>query len=127
MPLPKLPVDVIAESKTQAQENAGIEVSEKAPMTITFSERLDFNGRSTDPEGQPAARADFYGIVKANMEDSLLYCEQQMITFTDREVPLAQLGSMSKGQSKPKADRDALEPANEDAGDPGEAEPPPQG
>ncbi len=49
-----------------------------------------------------------------------------MITFTDKEVPLAQLGAMSKGQSKPKAGGDALEPANEDVGDDSEAETPPQ-
>ena len=101
------PADVIIKSKPKPKKRAGIPVSEKTPMTITFSERMDFNGRSTDADGHPAARADFYGIVKANMEDSLLYCEEQMITFTDREVPLAQLGAMSKGQSKPKADRGA--------------------
>ncbi len=103
MPRPKLPVDVIVKSKPKPKTRAGIPVSEKAPMTITFSERMEFNGRTTDADGHPSARADFYGIVTANMEDSLLYCEEQMITFTDKEVPLAQLGSMSKGQSKAKA------------------------
>ncbi|HKI16359.1 MAG TPA: hypothetical protein VKA15_00685, partial [Isosphaeraceae bacterium] len=116
------PRDGAAKSKPKPKTRAGLPLSEKEPMTITFTERMEFNGRTTDPDGHPSARADFYGIITAKMEDSLLYCEEQMITFTDKEVPLAQLGSMSKGQSKPKAGSNALEPANEDAGADGEAE-----
>ena len=91
-------------------------------MTITFTERMEFNGRTTDPDGHPSARADFFGIITAKMEDSKLYCEEQMITFTDKEVPLAQLGTTSKGQSKPKAGGNALDLANEDVEADGEAE-----
>ena len=64
-----------------------------------------FNGRTVDPDGAPSARADFFGIVTAKMEDALLHAEEQMIAYTDRVVPLAQLGAMSKGRSKPKPDR----------------------
>ncbi len=56
-------------------------------MTIGFSENMQFTGRSVDPEGRPAARADFHGIVTAQMEDALLHCTEKMIAFTDREVP----------------------------------------
>ena len=69
-------------------------------MTINFSERMHFAGRSVDPEGRPAARIDFYGIVTAEMEDAKLHAKKQMIAFTDREVPLAQLGEMSKAKRK---------------------------
>ena len=69
-------------------------------MTINFSERMHFAGRSIDPEGRPAARIDFYGIVTAEMEDAKLHAKKQMIAFTDREVPLAQLGEMSKVKKK---------------------------
>ena len=66
-------------------------------MTIGFSENMEFTGRSVDPEGRPAAQAEFYGIVTAQMEDALLHCTKKMIAYTDREVPLAQLGKMSGG------------------------------
>ena len=85
-------------------------------MTIGFSENMEFTGRSVDPEGRPAARADFHGIVTAQMEDALLHCTEKMIAFTDREVPLAQLGKMTQDQSQSKPDGEAT---NED----GEAEP----
>ena len=45
------------------------------------------------PRAGPRGRADFFGIVNAEMTDARLHCEQKMIVFTDREVPLAELGS----------------------------------
>jgi hypothetical protein len=116
------PAKAKPEPKPKPKTRAGVPLSEKEPATIVFSERMEFNGRTTDPNGQPSARADFYGIITAELEDALLYCEEQMITFTDKEVPLAQLGAMSKGKSKAMAGGDAVEPANEDAGDDGKAE-----
>ena len=71
-------------------------------MTIGFSENMEFTGRSVDPEGRPAAMADFHGIVTAQMEDALLHCTEKMIAFTDREVPLTQLGKMTQEQSQSK-------------------------
>ena len=85
---------------TKPKTRAGKPLNNKVPMTISFSERMNFAGRSVDPEGRPAARIDFYGIVTAEMEDALLYAEEKMIAFTDREVPLAQLGEMSKAKKK---------------------------
>jgi hypothetical protein len=64
---------------------------------------MEFNGRTVDPEGKPAGRADFFGIVTAELEDALLHCEERMIAFTDKVVPLAQLGAMSTPQPKPKS------------------------
>ncbi len=81
---------------------AGRPLTEKVPLTISFTERMRFFGRTKDPEGNPSARADFYGIVNARMEDALLHCEEQMHAFTDKEVPLAELGKMSN--SKPGVD-----------------------
>jgi hypothetical protein len=112
--------DGAARSKPKPKTRAGVPLSEKVPMTITFTERMEFNGRTTDPDGNPSARADFFGISTAKMEDSLLHCEEQMITFTDKEIPLAQVGTTSKGPSKPKAGSNALDAANEDVD--GEAE-----
>ena len=57
---------------------------------------MEFNGRSVDPEGHPAGRTDFYGIVTAQLEDALLHCEERMIAYTDRIVPFTKLGSLSK-------------------------------
>ena len=73
------------------------------PLVISFTDGMDFTGRTVDPEGRPAAQANFYGIVTAEMEDAKLHGEEKMIAYTDKVVPLAQLGEMSKAQSKPKA------------------------
>jgi hypothetical protein len=106
--------DVAADAKPKTR--AGVPMSEKVPMTIGFSENMEFTGRSIDPEGNPAAQAVFHGIVTAQTEDSLLHCTEKMIAYTDREVPLTQLGKMSQGQSQTKPGDKA---ANED----GAAEP----
>jgi hypothetical protein len=89
---------------------------EKVPTKIQFSERMEFSGRTTNPEGEPAGRADFYGIVTAQMQDALLYCQEKMIAYTDRPVPLAELGAMSKAKSQPKPGDNAADPANAAAG-----------
>jgi hypothetical protein len=97
---------------SRSQTRAGRPVNGNAPTTIAFSERMEFTGRTTDPDGHPAARADFYGIVTAQMEDALLHCEEKMIGFTDRVVPLAQLGEMSRSRSTRKAREDLPESPN---------------
>jgi hypothetical protein len=61
-----------------------------------------FNGRSTDPENRPAAKAIFYKNVLAEMEDALLSCKETMTTYTDKPVPLADLGKMSQAGGAPK-------------------------
>ncbi len=103
----------VSEEKANSNDNAvdakpktraGVPLSKKVPMTIAFSEKMEFTGRSVDPEGRPAARADFHGIVLAEMEDAMLYCTEKMITFTDREVPLTQLGKMSQKPSPSQSD-----------------------
>jgi hypothetical protein len=98
-----------AKSKTRA----GRPVDRSKPTTIAFSERMKFIGRTTDPEGNPAARADFFGVVTAQMEDALLHAEEKIIAFTDRVVPLAQLGAMSRSRSK-------VKPSSPDEGPPAE-------
>jgi hypothetical protein len=106
--------DTAADAKPKTR--AGVLMSEKVPMTIGFSESMEFTGRSVDPEQRPAARADFHGIVTAQMEDALLHCTKKMIAFTDREVPLTKLGTMTQDKSQSKGDGDV---ANKN----GEAEP----
>jgi hypothetical protein len=76
---------------------AGRLVGDKDLLTITWTKSMQFNGRTKDPSGNPAGRADFFGIVDAKMTDAKLHCEEQMIVFTDREVPLNQLGDASAG------------------------------
>ena len=74
---------------------AGRALSEEVVSTIRFSKAMEFNGKSVDPAGHPAGRTDFFGIVTAQLEDSLLYCEERMIAYTDRPVPLAKLGTLA--------------------------------
>ena len=79
---------------------AGRPVGDKDLLTITWTQRMEFNGRTKDPSGRPAGRADFYGKGRAEMTDARLYWEQKMIAFTDREVPLAQFGSTLSGPAR---------------------------
>jgi hypothetical protein len=77
---------------------AGRTLSEKTVLTIAWTDSMRFYGRSPDFENHPdsAARAEFYGHVNAITEekDSMLDCQEKMITYTDRPVPLTR---MSKG------------------------------
>ena len=94
------PEDGAPDSKPTTR--AGRPLTEIVPSTIRFSEGMEFNGRTIDPNKKPTGRADFYGIVTAQLEDALLHCEEKMIAYTDQVVPLAQLGALSNPQSKPK-------------------------
>jgi hypothetical protein len=117
-------------SKNQApaakpKTRAGLPLSDIVTTTIQFSEGMEFTGRTTDPKGNPAARADFHGIVTALMEDALLHCEETMIAYTDQVVPLAQLGAMSKSQTKSKTGA-GIQSKTETAADPADEQPKPQ-
>ena len=86
---------------SKPKTRAGRPVGQAAPSVIRFSEGMEFNGRTVDPDGNPAGRADFFGTVTAQLQDALLHCEERMIAYTDKVVPLAQLGTLSKPLSKP--------------------------
>jgi hypothetical protein len=109
------PADSTA-SATKTKTRGGLPVTEKVPLVITWTKKMEFMGRSKDLEGQPAAKAIFYGKVVALMEDGLLQCEDHMITYADRIVPLTKLGGLS-GRKR----GDGAEPADEE----GEPEPKP--
>ena len=70
---------------------------------------MQFDGRTKDPHNRPCGRADFLGIVHAEMTDMLLHCEQKMIVFTDREVPLAELSAARPGAKSKDGGRAARE------------------
>ncbi len=95
---------------TKPKKRGGRPVAGKVPLTITWTKKMEFMGRSVDREGQPAAKAIFYGRVLAEMDDGLLMCEDHMITYADKIVPLTQLGSLAG--KKPRA---SAQPADEDA------------
>src|SRR5208337_3424653 len=103
--------------KPKPKTRAGKVQSEKVPLVITWSEKMLFYGKSLDPENRPAAKAVFYKNVRSEMEDGLLYCTKIMTTYTDKPIPLAELGKMSKAGSGPgakgKTDRDPAEGAAE--------------
>jgi hypothetical protein len=105
---------------------AGVPLSKIITTTIQFSEEMEFTGRTVDPMGNPAACADFHGVVTALMEDALLHCEERMITYTDRVVPLAQLGAMSKKRSRTKPGMSDVQPDADSAAAPADEQPQPQ-
>jgi hypothetical protein len=79
---------------------AGRPIGDKDLLFITWTKAMEFNGRTKDTAGRPAGRADFYGVVNAKMTDALLHCERKMVAFTDREVPLKQLGPSIAGRAR---------------------------
>ncbi|MGP0066005.1 MAG: hypothetical protein ACLQGP_20695 [Isosphaeraceae bacterium] len=86
---------------SKPRTRGGRPISDKDLLTITWATRMEFTGRATDPSTKlPAGRADFYGFPNAMMEDAQLKCDERMIVFTDREMPLGELGSISKGPNK---------------------------
>ena len=84
--------------KPKPRTRAGKVQSEKVPLVITWGEKMRFYGRSLDPDNRPAAKAEFYKNVRAEMEDGLLQCTKIMTTYTDQPIPLADLGKMSTGR-----------------------------
>ena len=96
---------------------AGRPIGDKDLLTITWTRSMQFDGRTVDTLKRPAGRADFFGTVRAEMTDSVLQCEQKMIVFTDREVPLADLGTARPGSNARGQDAPELDPedADEDA------------
>ncbi len=84
-------------AQAKPRTRAGVLVGDKDLLTITWTKEMQFSGREKDTMGHPAGRGDFLGVVRAEMTDAVLYCEQRMIVFTDREVPLADLGSGGPG------------------------------
>jgi hypothetical protein len=99
--------------KPKPRTRAGKVQSDKVPLVITWGEKMRFYGRSLDPEDRPAAKAEFYKNVRAEMEDGLLYCTKIMTTYTDQPIPLAELGKLSQSRagskSKSRSNRDAAD------------------
>ena len=87
-------------TKPKPKMRAGRPVAEKELFTITWKQRMEFTGRTVDPTGRHTGRADFFGSPNAKTEDVQIKCVDRMIVFTDREVPLGELGSLSKGTGK---------------------------
>jgi hypothetical protein len=96
-------------SATKPRTRAGKPIGDKDLLTITWTKQMEFTGRTKDPSGNPAGRADFLGIVDAKMTDAALHCEQKMIVFTDREVPLKQLASATGGKTRQRAGGDGAD------------------
>ncbi|HMF35935.1 MAG TPA: hypothetical protein VKF17_04820, partial [Isosphaeraceae bacterium] len=99
--------------KPKPRTRAGKVQTEKVPLVITWGEKMLFYGKSLDPENRPAAKAEFYKNVRAEMEDGLLLCTKIMTTYTDQPIPLAELGKMSQAGSgsgaKAKTNRNAAD------------------
>jgi hypothetical protein len=96
---------------------AGKLLTEKVPLTITWGEKMTFNGITTDPENRPAAKAVFYKNVRAEMEDSLLYCTETMTTYTDQPIPLAEVGKMSQSAAAANSQKKPVQGSGAGEGD----------
>ena len=75
---------------------AGKVQPDRVPLVITWQEKMRFHGRSLDPENHPSAKAEFFKEVWAFMEDGKLYSRDIMTTYTDKPIPLADLGKMNQ-------------------------------
>jgi lipopolysaccharide export system protein LptA len=83
-------------STVRVRTRAGKVQSDRVPLVVTWGEKMLFHGRSLDPENRPAAKAQFFKNARAEMEDGLLYCDDVMTTYTDRPIPLAEVGKLSQ-------------------------------
>ena len=74
-------------------EERAKEKSKKVPMTIAWSESMYFNGRTTDPQGRPAAKAEFRarkGGPKVDARSEVYrVVADEIDTWTDKPVSLA--------------------------------------
>ena len=86
---------------TKPKTRAGKVQSDRVPLVITWQEKMLFHGRSLDPENNPSAKAEFFKEVWAFMEDGKLYARDKMTTYTDKPIPLADLGKMSQKKRQP--------------------------
>jgi hypothetical protein len=97
---------------TGGDAKAGAAPVKKTPLTIYWASGMTFQGFSTDPQGRPAGRAEFYDDVRAEMEDSLLTCRDIMRVYLDRTMklnrpaPAPERTSASAGGARPAAAAD---------------------
>ncbi|MEA2632406.1 MAG: hypothetical protein QOE66_2625, partial [Chloroflexota bacterium] len=78
------PARVQVQAQAKAQPGADAKLT---PMKISWKQSMQFRGQSTNPQGLPVAKAQFFADVRAEMEDSLLVC-REMTTYMDRVVAL---------------------------------------
>lgn len=96
--------DVVAEKKPGRRN--GKDLSPKVPLTVTWNDRMTFEGVSQDPLKRPAAKIKFFGKAHAEMQDALLHGEEYITIYTDRPIPLADAGKLAPA-TKPVAAEDA--------------------
>lgn len=74
----------------------GKALPDKTPITITWDEKMTFQGIAADPLNRPAAKAKFFGNARAEMRDALLHGGESITTYTDRPIPLAEAGKLNQ-------------------------------
>ncbi|MDR3623403.1 MAG: hypothetical protein P4L85_28985 [Paludisphaera borealis] len=99
----------------KTKKRAGKVKAEKTKITITWADKMTFEGVAVDPLNRPAAKAVFYKNARAEMEDSVLYGGESITTYTDQPIPLAEFGKLTqKPKPAPTAANDEDLPAVED-------------
>jgi hypothetical protein len=97
------------------RKRAGKVRAEKEPVTITWDDKMTFEGVSVDPFDRPAAKAVFYKNAHVTTQDGGLAAGETITTYTDRPIPLAEFGKLArKPKSEPVAANSEDLPADED-------------
>lgn len=73
-----------AQSKGKAQPDAN---ANQSPLKIAWFHAMHFKGESRNPQGVPVGRAQFYGDIRAENDESHILC-QEMTVYMDRIVHL---------------------------------------
>ncbi|WP_165071180.1 hypothetical protein [Paludisphaera rhizosphaerae] len=95
----------------KARKRGGKAQNDKVTLTVKWQRMMTFEGISQDPQKRPAAKIKFYDGVLAQMEDGLLHGEKSMTIYTDKPIPLAEVGKLTaQPQAKDAADAEAAEP-----------------
>jgi hypothetical protein len=73
--------------------------NDPALLTISWTEKMQVNGRATGSPGRTSGRIEFQGNVNALLDGSTLRCEQSMIVYTTGPVPIERIQITSRGSS----------------------------
>ena len=71
--------------------------NDPALLTISWTEKMRLDGRTTGSPGRTSCRIEFQGNVTALLDGNSLRCEQSMIVYTTGPVPFERIQIKSRG------------------------------
>jgi RNA polymerase sigma factor (sigma-70 family) len=82
---------------SKLDDSAKTPSGEPTLLRISWTEKMQLIGRTTDALGRTSCRAEFQGKVTALVDDTSIRCEQRMLVYMTGPVPLERIQVTSKG------------------------------